>query len=160
MPTPTTTPTPATVTADNDHLPNYLDFHSACLTCQGSCGDDGWLANELKDIVRFMPYFAEELHDLWVNTTKAAETLLHHLQNNDEHSHIIMDLIDFIWTWRTVGIPKKTDNECGERPGAILASLTPQNFSATFRFTMGGPSQHLSATGHSTLASYEKGSGL
>ena len=120
VPAPETNPAPTTPASDH-HFPDYFDFHNACLTCHGSCGDDGWLASELKDIVRFMPFLADELYELWLATTKSAVTLLSHLRSNDTDNHVIIELIDYVWIWRTVGICKKTDMD--SRPISVGSVL-------------------------------------
>ena len=89
--------------------PSRESFVEAMTTCKGSAGLDGWHSQELRALAKFAPWLCEELYNLWVATTNAASSGQHE------------DLLDHLYSWRVVGIPKKHSND--SRPIAVGSCL-------------------------------------
>eukprot|EP00973_Karenia_brevis_P085060 11805191-Karenia_brevis.AAC.1 len=78
------------------------------LQAHGSAGDDGWTASEIRAVAKYIPVMKRELTKLWQDTTMAAPALLA-TQSNGVFPADVLSLVDFIWSWRTAGMPKKND---------------------------------------------------
>ena len=94
-------------------MPSRLDFQNALLSVHGSAGFDGWTSGEIRDLARNLPVLADELFDLWTDTTLCADT---------EDNLIPKELQETLFSWRVAGIPKKVEHE--SRPIAVGNIIT------------------------------------
>ena len=82
---------------------------------------DGWTAKEAQTIGRYMPVLFEELYQLWRDTTLQAPHLMEQIRD-DPTNTLAYSLIDFIWRWRTTGMPKGSAFET--RALSVASTLT------------------------------------
>ena len=94
----------------SDGLPNRTDFRNAMLKASGAPGFDGWQASELKALEKYLTPLADELFHLWAETTTLCG-----------NSHDFPRSLANLWSWRVVGIPKRSPND--SRPISVGSNL-------------------------------------
>ena len=93
-------------------IPTFEAFIKAVKKTHGAAGFDGWSAEELKLLVKVAPFLMQELYDLWVATTKMAVA---------HGGDVPLELLELVFPWRVVGIPKKDENE--SRPIGVASCI-------------------------------------
>ena len=101
-------------------LPTREELRQALLDATGAAGFDGWRSNEVKHIAKHLPTAVDELHELWCDTAEAAPNMLITLMSSGPDTQDT-EVIDAIWGWRTVGIPKKSPD--ASRPISVGSTL-------------------------------------
>ena len=95
-----------------DWILDRSDFERAIKNIKGAPGFDGWGAKELRSLLRHCPFLFDELYDLWHATSVAAV----------QSPHLITEqLLLTLFSWRVVGIPKKTPMQ--SRPIGVASVL-------------------------------------
>ena len=105
--------------APSNSLPDRKDFWEALNSASGAAGFDGWTANEIKAIQHHMTPLAEELFQLWLDTS------------NSSDKELPQSLLGKIWNWKVVGITKKTSFD--SRPISIASLLVRSWHKALFK---------------------------
>lgn len=95
-----------------DALPTFDEFEQAIDEADGSAGFDGWTARELKMIKRLFSFMIRELYELWCATARIAAF---------SPDLIPQKLRMILFSWRTVGIPKKVEDQ--SRPIGVASVL-------------------------------------
>ena len=101
-------------------VPSWNQFQAAAASCKGAAGFDGWTAKELKALSRHFPQLLRELYNLWVETTMSFR-----IQSPTDTPP------DSLWTWKILGIPKKTSFD--SRPIAIGSLLVRTSHKALLK---------------------------
>ena len=87
----------------DDWVPEYAAFEEQMLQATGAAGLDGWTHDESRIIALKLPWLCKEAHGLLCETSNV--------------STLPTDLEQLLWSWRTVGIPKRKTDEA--RPIAV-----------------------------------------
>ena len=98
-----------------DWLPSEQQFDRAISKSRGAAGLDGWSAMEVKALFRNLPWLKQEIYSLWCDTTRELSE-----KASEEGSCLGQELEDLLFSWRTVGIPKKDDSS---RPIGFVSYL-------------------------------------
>ena len=84
--------------------PVEQQFDRAISKSRGAAGLDGWSATEVKALFRNLSWPTREIYLLWCDTTrKLLESAI------EVGNCLVQHLEDLLFSWRTVGIPKKDD---------------------------------------------------
>lgn len=92
------------------HKPGLPHFTSALLRSSGAAGFDGWTYTEAKILQTYLTPLADELFQLWIETTLACE-----------QGTLPQEARDQIWAWKVLGFPKKTAED--SRPISVASTL-------------------------------------
>ena len=88
-------------------MPSEQQLLDAVVIAKGSAGLDGWLASEAVLLAKNARWIIAEAYALWVRTAKL--------------SVLPPELAVFLWSWRTVGIPKRGTTDA--RPISVAPIL-------------------------------------